>query len=170
MQITDNILTISGTEIELSRLPVDSKVRAWAVPTEYRANGYFVSVLQPGQTPERPACGNEGTVFVGELEYEADLTAQQQQEALRIKAEMEAGIDQYIDSVAQAKGYDNRMTCMARASFTGPFQAEGIAFGQWMDSCYLVAFQIMAEVQAGTRPMPTLDEVIAEFPAMVWPE
>ena len=87
-----------------------------------------------------------------------------------IKAEMEAGIDQYIDSVAQAKGYDNRLTCVLRAGFTGPFQAEGTAFGQWMDSCYLVGFGIMAEVQAGTRPVPTLDEVIAEFPVMVWPE
>ena len=169
MQITDNILTIDGTQIELPRLPVDTKVRAWSVPVEYRANGYFVSVVQPGQAPERPACGNEGTAFVGELEYPADAGEQQQQEALRIKAEIEAGIDAYIDSVAQAKGYDNRLTCMARAGFEGPFQAEGIAFGQWMDSCYLACFQIMDEVMAELRPVPTVDELIAELPPMVWP-
>lgn len=75
MNITDNILTINGTEIELPRLAVDAKVRAWSVPVEYRANGYFVSVVQPGQAPERPACGNEGTAFVGELEYPADAGA-----------------------------------------------------------------------------------------------
>ena len=28
----------------------------------------------------------------------------------------------------------------------------------------------MADVQAGTRPLPAEEELIAELPAMVWPE
>ena len=75
MHITDNILTINGTEIELPRLSADAKVRAWSVPTAYRTNGYFVTTTLPGQPFEHPACGNEGTAFVGELEYPADAGA-----------------------------------------------------------------------------------------------
>ena len=48
--------------------------------------------------------------------------------------------------------------------------AEGIAFATWMDNCYMTGQTIMAEVQAGTRPLPTVEEFIAALPEMVWPE
>ena len=70
MHIIDNILTVNETEIILPRLSVDTKVRVWSVPTEYRANGYFVSVMTPGQPPEIPAC--KPTAYLGEIEYPAD--------------------------------------------------------------------------------------------------
>ena len=87
----------------------------------------------------------------------------------QIKATLEAALDAYIDSVAQAKGYDSRITAALRAGYPNPWQAEGIAFGTWMDSCYSTALTIMTEVQAGTRPIPTKDELIAAMPTMVWP-
>jgi hypothetical protein len=84
--------------------------------------------------------------------------------------EMEAAIDAYIDSVAQAKGWDTRHTCTLRTGYTNPWQAEAIAFGQWMDSCYLYCQGVEADVLAGTRTIPTIEELISELPAMVWPE
>ena len=87
----------------------------------------------------------------------------------QIRRALEAALDAYIDSVAQAKGYDSRITAALRAGYPNPWQAEGIAFGTWMDSCYSTALTIMTEVQAGTRPIPTKDELIAAMPTMVWP-
>lgn len=79
-------------------------------------------------------------------------------------------IDQLYDSVAQAKHYDTRYTCALRAGYPGPFQAEGLAFATWMDTCNAAAYLMLAEVYAGTRPMPTsLEEALALLPAMVWP-
>ena len=72
MEIINHTLTIDGTQINLPRLPVDATVRAWAVPTEYRPDGYFVSVTTPGTPPERPACRPQDAIPLGDLDYPAD--------------------------------------------------------------------------------------------------
>jgi len=76
----------------------------------------------------------------------------------------------HLDATAQQRKYDNRITCMVRAGFPGSFQAEGIAFATWADTCNALAYTLLAEVQAGTRPMPeTTQALIDVMPAMVWP-
>ena len=82
---------------------------------------------------------------------------------------MERAIDAHIDSVAQAKGYDSRITATLRAGYSNPWQAEGIAFGQWMDSVYAYCQQVQVDALAGNRTIPTIEELIAELPEMVWP-
>lgn len=79
-------------------------------------------------------------------------------------AEMEA----MYDAVAQSRRYDNRITCALRAGYPGPFQAEGQAFALWMDACNALGYQIMAEVMAGTRTLPSKEELLAELPAAPW--
>lgn len=86
-------------------------------------------------------------------------------------ADFDAALTAHLDSTAQARRYDNRITCALRAGYVGPFQAEGQAFALWMDTCNATAYQLLAEVQAGTRPMPsTTQELIDALPPMVWPE
>lgn len=81
-----------------------------------------------------------------------------------------AAMDALFNATAQAKRYDNRITCALRAGYAGPFQLEGIAFAKWMDDCYTLAHAMFAEVQAGARPMPaTAEEALALLPPMVWP-
>jgi hypothetical protein len=76
----------------------------------------------------------------------------------------------HLDATAQARRYDNRITCMVRAGFPGPFQAEGVAFATWCDTCNSVAYELMAEVQAGVRPLPeTTQALIDMLPVMEWP-
>lgn len=81
-----------------------------------------------------------------------------------------AALDAFIDAKARERGYDGRITCALRAGYPGPFQAEGQAFAPWMDACYATAQQVLSEVMAGARPMPTPESFIAELPPMVWPE
>ena len=87
----------------------------------------------------------------------------------QIKAKLEAALDRHIDSVAQAKGYDNRITCLSYAAFDNQWQEEAIAFGVWRSNCYTTAHQIMADVEAGTREIPTTEQLISEMPIMEWP-
>lgn len=75
-----------------------------------------------------------------------------------------------FEETAKSKKYDSRVTCALRAGYPGPFQAEGIAFATWMDGCNALAYQILSECQAGTRPIPvSVEEFLAEFPAITWP-
>jgi len=77
-------------------------------------------------------------------------------------------LEAHYDTVAQVKHYDNRFTCALRAGYAGPFQTEGQSFAQWMDLCNLYAYQEMGRVQAGERPAPTHEELVAELPVAPW--
>lgn len=89
---------------------------------------------------------------------------------LKLQRDIITAMDNLFDTTAQSKKYDSRVTCALRAGYTGPFQAEGIAFAQWMDTCNALGYQMLAEVQAGTRPMPSsVAEALALLPEMIWP-
>ena len=97
---------------------------------------------------------------------------QWQQEAMS-EAEIErtliAHLEAHFDAVAHQRRYRDRYTCAVRAGYAGPFQSEGQAFAAWMDSCNALGYQIIAEVRAGVRAIPSPDGLVAAMPAMVWP-
>ena len=78
-------------------------------------------------------------------------------------------IQDHLDAQAQTRRYDNVKSAALRAGYPGPFHDEGVAAATWMDTCFALGYTILAEVQAGTRPMPTEAELIALLPPMVWP-
>lgn len=78
-------------------------------------------------------------------------------------------LEAYYDAKAQERRYDNRYTCSLRAGYASPFQAEGLAFAVWMDTCNAQCYALLLEVQAGTVPMPTIEDVIAGLPELTWP-
>lgn len=78
-------------------------------------------------------------------------------------------LNRHLDSVAAQRRYDSRFTCMLRAGFAGPFQAEGQAFAAFADECNMVGYALMKRAKAGEIPVPTDAELIAAMPAMVWP-
>lgn len=85
-------------------------------------------------------------------------------------AVFDAALDSHLDAVAGERRYDNRITCALRAGYPGPFQAEGVAFASWMDQCNSLAYELLAEVVAGTRPLPDSPQALIDFlPMMVWP-
>ncbi len=78
----------------------------------------------------------------------------------------EKALDAYLDKVARSYRYDSRFTFALRAGYPNDWQAEGLAFGQWMDTCNKIAYQELAAVAAGTKPMPASPEAfIATLPA-----
>lgn len=87
----------------------------------------------------------------------------------QLQARYTALLDAHIDAKARERGYDNRVTCALRAGYPGPFQAEGQAFAPWMDACYATGQQVLADVTAGARQLPTVEAFLAELPPIVWP-
>jgi hypothetical protein len=80
-----------------------------------------------------------------------------------------AAIEAEMNRRAVLKYYDNIKSAALRAGYPGPFHDEGVAFATWMDSCYALAYAVLAEVDAGTRPMPTPEESVAMMPPLVLP-
>lgn len=86
-----------------------------------------------------------------------------------VEAALTAALNRHLDTVANQRRYDSRFTCSLRAGFPGPFQEEGQVFAAWMDACNMAAYQLMAEVKAGSRSVPTEAELIAAMPVIEWP-
>jgi hypothetical protein len=82
-----------------------------------------------------------------------------------------AAIQTELDRQAQLKGYDTIISaCSYAAQASGePFQAEGAAFLKWRSDVWTQANAVLADVQAGARPMPTPEEAVAMLPALVLP-
>ncbi len=84
--------------------------------------------------------------------------------------QFEAALGAHYDAIAAQRRYSNRYTCAMRAGYPGPFHDEGMAFATWMDSCNAYAYGVLAAVQSGQRMRPSnTADLIAELPAMVWP-
>lgn len=98
LSINESTLSISrpggAAAVELPRLQADSIVRVWAVPTEYRANGVFVSTTPPNQPEEIPACDPADAHLLGELDYPASQELLRQAAFAAAHARIEAWRDQ----------------------------------------------------------------------------
>lgn len=77
---------------------------------------------------------------------------------------MNNAIQQMLDTKAQEYRYDNMMSVRSYVGYVNPFQEEAQGMAIWASNCWVKAGQIEDEVLAGTRPMPTVDEVLAEMP------
>jgi len=79
-------------------------------------------------------------------------------------------IKNHFDRIANQRQYDNLLTIDTyKDSVVPQWAAERSAFFSWRDQCWIKAYQIQADVEAGLRPVPTPDQVIAELPAIQWP-
>ena len=82
-----------------------------------------------------------------------------------------AAIQAHLDRFARTRNYDGIMSAATYATSTVPkFRAEGQYAVQARDLTWAKGYEIMDEVMSGARPMPTFEEVLAELPALAWPE
>lgn len=86
-----------------------------------------------------------------------------------IQAQLTAAVQAYMDSTAQTRGYDNIHTACSYSNSTDHiFAAEGQACLQWRDKVWRKCYTLLDEVKAGTREIPTVEELIAELPTLEW--
>lgn len=81
-------------------------------------------------------------------------------------------VQQRLDEFARTRGYDGILSAATYATSSVPtFAAEGQYAVSARDAHWSKCYEIMAEVEAGTRPMPaSVDEVLAEMPDLAWPQ
>ncbi len=80
-----------------------------------------------------------------------------------------AAIQNTLDDAARAKNYDDIVSACSYAGYPNVFQAEAIAFGQWRATVWAYGYGELDKVIAGTRPVPTIAEILAELPSLVLP-
>lgn len=78
---------------------------------------------------------------------------------------------QRLDDFARTRNYDGILSACTYATSTVPqFAAEGQYCVERRDATWAKLYNIMTEVEAGTRPMPTgYADIEAELPSLVWP-
>ena len=109
---------------------------------------------------------------MNDAEY-ADWLAQQPTEAEKNAALKQAIIDATqarLDKAAKDHGYDSILSlCTYAASAVPRFATEGQYGVQLRDATWAKLVMIYADVEVGTRPIPTWEQVEAELPAIEWP-
>jgi len=102
-------------------------------------------------------------------EEEAAFLAEQQANAADPKQAQAAyveAVQAHLDAHAREKGYDNIFTAVTYADepAVAQFQTEGRAFRQWRSLVWGACYNILADVQAGRRALPTVEQLIAALP------
>ena len=87
-----------------------------------------------------------------------------------ILADYTAAIQARLDRFAGTRGYDGILSACSYASSTNAkFQAEGQYCVSARDETWAACYAIMAEIEAGVRAIPSLEELLAELPVLEWP-
>lgn len=78
-------------------------------------------------------------------------------------------VSQYLDETAKERDYSSIDTCKGNASNSHTkYGPEGIACETLYNGVWDKYYQILGEVEAGTRSMPTKAELLDELPAIQW--
>lgn len=88
--------------------------------------------------------------------------------AEQIRADRVAAVYAHLNAAAQALGYDDIRAAVTYADEPAvpKFQAEGRAFRAWRSLVWAHCYQVLDDVQAGRRPIPSAQDLIAELPAL----
>jgi hypothetical protein len=91
--------------------------------------------------------------------------------AQEIIAQYTAAVQLRLDTFFQSRGYDGILSAATYAtSSVLKFQAEGQYAVEARDATWAKCYEILAAVEGGTSPMPTEAELLAELPALGWPQ
>lgn len=89
----------------------------------------------------------------------------------QIRADRIADVDAHMNAAARALGYDNILAAVTYADEPAVprFQLEGQAFRAWRSRVWAHCYQVLDDVTAGVRDIPTAEQLIAELPPLELP-
>ena len=101
-----------------------------------------------------------------------DVAANQAAAAQAMQTAIVSATQQRLDDFARTRNYDGILSASTYATSTIPkFAAEGQYAVQARDATWAALYQFMADVQAGTRPVPTgFADIEPDLPALEWPQ
>jgi hypothetical protein len=150
------------------------KGEGWYSDMFTSADHYLVDAPTPAPWVANGYSHIDGQIVLN-ADGEAFLQAQAvEEEALRqqrVQAEIVTSTQQRLDTFAKTRNYDSVLSlCTYASSPNAKFQAEGQYGVEARDATWSKLLEILAEVEANTRPMPTgYAEIESELPPLVWP-
>ena len=90
-----------------------------------------------------------------------------------LQVKMTNAVQSALDNFAKTRGYDGIMSaCSYSNSTDAQFKLEADYCIQLRDTTWRMGYAILADVKAGTRPIPSVGELIAELPvgSAKWPD
>ena len=149
----------------------------------YVSNGFAYTVATVRRTPP-PAFNSlteklvelEPTVVDGELTQQWSVVPMTDEEkatvARAIQNDIVSNTQKRLDDFARTRNYDNILSACTYATSAVPkFAAEGQYCVNARDNTWATLYTILAEVQAGTRPMPSgYEDIEPLLPVLEWPE
>lgn len=138
---------------------------AWELVEDNRGKGYWLDTDTYG-TPSREM-KELGPLPQNAVFEPPKPTEEEKQE--QIKNYLKAVVQNWMDKTVQEREYDGVHTaCLYVNSPIEKFQKEGQACLEWMSAVWVKCYAIQDEVLAGTREIPTEEELIAELPVLEW--
>lgn len=151
---------------------IGTKIEKTIIPNEDGSQS-FVYDTEQYQIASKWCNTNNATIVEHDTYFEVvaieeETLTEEEQQAL-IHAQLTATAQAWMDKTAQTRNYDSILTACSYAGSTDKtFNAEGTACKAWRDSVWRACYAIEAEVLAGTREIPTEEELIAELPVLEW--
>ena len=133
----------------------------------YKAPDNSLHVIEPEFAYLLPA----GCVEITDAEADAIRAANVPQPTqAQIISAFTAAIQKRLDDFARQRNYDSILSaCTYATSTVVKFKAEGQACVNLRDATWSAAYDILAQVQSGTRPMPaSITDIEADLPALGW--
>lgn len=82
---------------------------------------------------------------------------------------LQHSVQSHLDDTVKTRGYDGILSaCTYATSSFEKFRLDGQAAVEWRDAVWSMCYQVLADVQAGIKPMPTEDDLIALLPMIDW--
>lgn len=79
-------------------------------------------------------------------------------------------VQKHLDETAKQRSYDSIHTAVGYRDDPNPaYAAEAQALFTWRSAVWGYAYSELTAVEGGTRPQPSVAELVAELPAIVWP-
>lgn len=116
-------------------------------------------------------------VYLQTVQSQAEIEADAPRIFLResgIQKKLTDAVQNWMDRRAQERGYDNiASACSYIQSTDAVFQAEAEVCVAWRDRVWRYCYNVLDQVMAGQRTIPTAEDLLAELDAelpLVWPE
>jgi len=136
-------------------------------PDEFLVPAFATTAEPPETVPEGAYARWNGAVwqvFVPPPPLEPELPTPTPEE---IQAALTAAVQAHLDGYASSWGYDGMWSAVTYADEPAvpQFAAEGAALRAWRSNVWAACHEVLAEVQAETRPVPTEEALLADLPA-----
>ena len=139
---------------------------SFSAPSDLINANLFIREISTSQIPE------DRRYFSYRINAQGNVEEIKHQRPIEeIQNEIVNKVQERLDSFARSKGYDGILSaCTYATSSAVKFKVEGQYCVDSRDRTWGALYQILAEVQNGTRPIPSCyEDIEKDLPVLAWP-